>query len=619
MPESSPAETRAFVVRTRPAAREETMQPDTEPDDFDVFGDESLMEPARRAFFRRLGYAAGGTAAAAALLAPGAPAGAAQAALLPSLAQAAPPPRSAVPPGARFNVRDFGAAGNGATDDTASVQSAMTAAVAAGGGTVLFPPGKYLITAPLSHAGSTPIILEGEGDRQSVLVARGNFDSLLLLEGGAYGSAVITGGAITGVAITWGGLYRVPPRVTIRGNGRVAPTAEAILGPDGRVTDVRLSGGSRDFTRALVAFSRSRETSLGVQVYRLGFVTGRTATACVHVAKGVWQHHFDGCRFFGDGNVSLVKHYGDFGNFRNSTWAARGSQTVALDIMGRSINCQFSHCRIGGKGNGIRIQTRDKAGGFDRPQGTNFTDVHLFCTGAYNLYASESLFLTFVGCWFTEASGNQALFDQRADGYIFDSCYFGGSRSNVSVEIGADTGNFFAFRGCTFNHGANGISVRATRRGQLDCLIVADCLFQGLSTSCLDLDSVGNAIIANNIDRSRPKSGSWVTRSSHARNKGEYTFDGNHWHRAPPAVFATAATYHWGNDTGIVMRARGTFSAVETRSAAAPHGLSRTPSWCQGTPTRDVGRYWNSVKDSRRIGFTWSQPASPDWHWEAEV
>lgn len=44
-----------------------------------------------------------------------------------------------------YNVRDCGAAGNGAQYDTEAVQSAIDSATAHGGGTVYFPPGKYLI------------------------------------------------------------------------------------------------------------------------------------------------------------------------------------------------------------------------------------------------------------------------------------------------------------------------------------------------------------------------------------------------------------------------------------------------------------------------------------------
>ncbi len=47
-----------------------------------------------------------------------------------------------------FNVKAYGANGNGTTDDTAAIQAAITAAVVTGG-TVFFPPGTYDITSTL--------------------------------------------------------------------------------------------------------------------------------------------------------------------------------------------------------------------------------------------------------------------------------------------------------------------------------------------------------------------------------------------------------------------------------------------------------------------------------------
>lgn len=44
-----------------------------------------------------------------------------------------------------FNVKDFGAVGDGVTDDRQGVQDAIDAAGTAGGGIVYFPPGEYLI------------------------------------------------------------------------------------------------------------------------------------------------------------------------------------------------------------------------------------------------------------------------------------------------------------------------------------------------------------------------------------------------------------------------------------------------------------------------------------------
>ena len=45
-----------------------------------------------------------------------------------------------------FSVIDYGATGNGVTDDTASVKAAVSAAITAGGGCVYFPAGVYIIS-----------------------------------------------------------------------------------------------------------------------------------------------------------------------------------------------------------------------------------------------------------------------------------------------------------------------------------------------------------------------------------------------------------------------------------------------------------------------------------------
>jgi len=45
-----------------------------------------------------------------------------------------------------FNVQNFGAKGDGVSDDTAAIQQAIDAAAAAGGGQVYVPPGTYIVT-----------------------------------------------------------------------------------------------------------------------------------------------------------------------------------------------------------------------------------------------------------------------------------------------------------------------------------------------------------------------------------------------------------------------------------------------------------------------------------------
>ena len=68
--------------------------------------------------------------------------------------------------GQDFNVKAYGAKGNGATEDCAAFQAAYNAAVAAGGGIVLIPPSSacYLLSTPINMTeNSTVVMIEGAG------------------------------------------------------------------------------------------------------------------------------------------------------------------------------------------------------------------------------------------------------------------------------------------------------------------------------------------------------------------------------------------------------------------------------------------------------------------------
>lgn len=69
--------------------------------------------------------------------------------------------------GNTFNIKDYGAVGDGNIDDTAAIQAAVDAAKADGGGVVYMPNGRYNATSIMLPA---DVVLQGENRESTVLV-----------------------------------------------------------------------------------------------------------------------------------------------------------------------------------------------------------------------------------------------------------------------------------------------------------------------------------------------------------------------------------------------------------------------------------------------------------------
>lgn len=78
-----------------------------------------------------------------------------------------------------YSVRDAGVKGDGVTDDTSAIQALLTAVAAAGGGTIFFPAGTYLVSGGLSVGSNTTI--RGSGYSSVIRIATGaNFSNNVL-------------------------------------------------------------------------------------------------------------------------------------------------------------------------------------------------------------------------------------------------------------------------------------------------------------------------------------------------------------------------------------------------------------------------------------------------------
>lgn len=81
-----------------------------------------------------------------------------------------------------FNVRNYGAAGDGVTDDAAAIQSANDAAEAAGGGIVYYPPGIYRVNTQIT-INTSNVRHIGVGVNVSIIESNANNQACLTFQG----------------------------------------------------------------------------------------------------------------------------------------------------------------------------------------------------------------------------------------------------------------------------------------------------------------------------------------------------------------------------------------------------------------------------------------------------
>ena len=65
----------------------------------------------------------------------------------------------AEPEGSLWNLKDFGAAGDGRTDDSSALKTAIADVLAAGGGTLYIPDGTYRLTETITLSGDDDVPL----------------------------------------------------------------------------------------------------------------------------------------------------------------------------------------------------------------------------------------------------------------------------------------------------------------------------------------------------------------------------------------------------------------------------------------------------------------------------
>jgi hypothetical protein len=128
-----------------------------------------------------------------------------------------------------FNVKlDFGALGNGVANDAAAIQAAIDACEAAGGGTVFFPAGTYMVGSGLT-VNASHVVLKGESRGATVLEKTAAFP-LVQFAGTAGPETHVTDGGIQ--------------HMTLRGGDQTGTLIDALYGTRLLFEDLHLFGNN---------------------------------------------------------------------------------------------------------------------------------------------------------------------------------------------------------------------------------------------------------------------------------------------------------------------------------------------------------------------------------------
>jgi len=175
------------------------------------------------------------------------------------------------------SVKDFGAVGDGVTDDTAAIQATVDAVVAAGGGTVYIPSGAYLLNGTTGDDGIVHGILvpfqssNGLANRVHIV--------------GQSKSTELNAGSDNMYIIRWSDSHGKLSNLSLDNNGHTGVTALAVVPEDTTQTTTVVYQQQNTFEDIII-----RGTTEGI--------TLRTGPNVGSVDSGCWYNKFNRIRIY---------------------------------------------------------------------------------------------------------------------------------------------------------------------------------------------------------------------------------------------------------------------------------------------------------------------------------
>lgn len=309
----------------------------------------------------------------------------------------------------KYDVRRFGARGDGTSDDTRAAQAAIDAALKAGGGCIHFPSGRYRITRSLRFTGVERVDITGEGSSSTLL--HENDEPLLLWPEGV---------SCREVSVR---------HLRVESTKRDKSSDSAVISCVG--------GVERSFFQHLLFFADHVRSGSGILTQNVADTI--TLESCV-----MWRIGGTGLRVARGSEVRII-----------------GGRTTGDG----SLRPENIGIHLTGDNGGVHIVTTDLIGlhtGMKIGEAGHVSNREIFITHAtfdssvHGLWQIDNAYTSIAGCWAASCDEEQILLDEKcagailsiAGGTIFNGGAYGrpGAHHGLVVKAGRFTLNGLSVR-----------------------------------------------------------------------------------------------------------------------------------------------------------------------------
>ena len=376
------------------------------------------------------------------------------------------------------SVKDFGAVGNGSTDDTDAIQSAIDWVGTNGGGTVYFPPGVYNVHLDSQNTSS------GSASYQ-VAALKVPYDNVHLV-GAGVGATVIRAQSTTGAY----GIIQILEAPIQNGVVKITGGSLQKMTIDGRYTGNAVDGEGRHIVKPQgiknylfqdLHLKNSRQYGIGMQNGGFQNVTLRSII--------IDSINRDGIDLKDNGGNSFGVKLENITTFNTPRQQDNTVPYACIDLQGEGLQLTNIYCTdIGSDGAGAAIRSKQSdegrvTGGVE----CSMTNIFIENSGKE---LSHGIMIRAGGASITNAKIISTTGTKRID-------------EGMSIEQGR-----CSIQGCHIKNARIGMHIRKPG-GANDTAVYPDpdggaysvvygCNFEGIVNDCIDLDT-GNVSIQTNV------------------------------------------------------------------------------------------------------------------------